>query len=105
MAFIVSRFGQEAAWSHKRKVAELVDMDGYINCAYCETPVIYTEIEQDHVVPYSSHKSSKRNRIVLACKECNGKKYNSTLKAFCNRHGMDFTAITARLEKWEKISK
>jgi 5-methylcytosine-specific restriction endonuclease McrA len=49
-------------------------------CQYCGKEFKQSDLSMDHVVPKSLGGEKKWSNIVTACKRCNGKKSNQTLK-------------------------
>ena len=49
-------------------------------CAYCGNHFTSNHLSRDHIVPVSKGGENKWTNVVTACKSCNSKKSNKTLK-------------------------
>lgn len=74
-----------AKWINKRRRARLYERDGW-RCVYCEAYPGSKESELlslDHLRPLSKGGSNRSENLVTACKSCNSKRQDRSVRSFC----------------------
>ena len=63
-----------------RKIRQKVESRAKGYCEYCLMPSSFspTSFEIDHIIPESKEDKTNETNLALACRECNGHKYNKT---------------------------
>lgn len=71
-------------------------------CPYCDLVSSVTDSVADHIYPIDKGGLSTPENMVLVCEDCNKKKTNLTLRAFCKKVNLDYHLVCERLEKQGK---
>lgn len=71
-------------------------------CPYCDLNNSINEAVADHIYPVNKGGLSTPENMVLICEDCNKKKSNLVLRAFCKKNNLDFNIVCERLEKQGK---
>jgi 5-methylcytosine-specific restriction endonuclease McrA len=67
--YISSRIDMAAAFKVRKRL--IARRDGGYYCVYCGIDGTRKELTVDHVIPRSKGGGSKRENLVLSCRECN----------------------------------
>ncbi|HEX7844360.1 MAG TPA: HNH endonuclease [Chitinophagaceae bacterium] len=81
--------------SPKQK-AFVLKQDNY-TCCYCGKEKEERNLVIDHVVPRSKGGLDSLSNLVASCAPCNSKKWDYSLKEFCERQNFDFEIISNRV--------
>ncbi|MCS4535312.1 type II CRISPR RNA-guided endonuclease Cas9 [Corynebacterium sp. HS2168-gen11] len=73
-------------------------------CAYCGSPINFTNSEMDHIVPRAGEGSTNtRENLIAACKRCNSEKSNIPFAVWakqCQRPGVSVAEAIERTRHW-----
>ena len=84
-----------------KKLRQFVETRANGYCEYCLTPSNFspTSFEIDHIVPESKDGKTEEENLALACRECNGRKFNRT--QYVNPISGEITRLyNPRTDKW-----
>lgn len=71
-------------------------------CPYCNTVMAKGNTHCDHIIPMDKGGLSHSRNLVHACKRCNQKKSNKTVRQFCKSENLDYDVVASRLEALNK---
>jgi len=83
----------------KEKLIKSVKTKDYWDCPYCEKNKDFKNAQADHIHPVNKGGLSTMQNMILICSECNSKKTNLTLRAFCKKFKLNYENISIKLEK------
>ena len=79
------------------------EFDKYKRCAYCETPLKFTDSHIDHITPVSKGCLSTINNCVPVCAKCNLAKRAKTLRRFCLDAGFNYETVRCQTSIWRQV--